>query len=111
MSFNILLIRPPALTGNTFSRVSGIMPPLNLMYIASYIKKKYNTQDNELNISILDLELNPLRVRELKETFEAFQPDIVGITAHTNNMPAVAFFCPGVKASPPVCRVVIGGPQ
>ncbi len=99
------------MTGNTFSRVSGIMPPLNLVYIATYLKEKYPQRIEAIQVSILDLELKPLDALGLKRFFEAYQPDLVGITAHTNNMPAAAAISRIAKTSHPVCKVVLGGPH
>ncbi len=99
------------MTGNTFSRVSGIMPPLNLVYIATYLKEKYAQRVDAIKVSILDLELEPRNDLGLKRLIEAYQPDLVGITAHTNNMPAVAIISRIAKISWPSCRVVLGGPH
>jgi radical SAM superfamily enzyme YgiQ (UPF0313 family) len=111
MPFNILLIRPSSMTGNTFSRVVSIMPPLNLVYLATYLKEKYAQRADAIKVSILDLELEPRDNLGLKRFFEAYEPDLVGITAHTNNMPAVAIISRIAKSSRPACKVVIGGPH
>ncbi len=99
------------MTGKTFSRVSGIMPPLNLLYLATYLEKKYQGRDGLIKVSILDLELEPLGARGLKSFFDTQQPDLVGITAHTNNMPAVARISRIAKSSYPAVKVVLGGPH
>nr|MDO8117478.1 radical SAM protein [Candidatus Sigynarchaeota archaeon] len=99
------------MTGNRFSRVSGIMPPLNLLYLATYLKNRYQGKDATITVSILDLELEPLDARGLKEFFDNHPPDLVGITAHTNNMPAVARISRIAKLSCPAVKVVLGGPH
>jgi anaerobic magnesium-protoporphyrin IX monomethyl ester cyclase len=107
MPFKILLIRPAALTGNAFSRVTGIMPPLNLIYLGSYLKQKAP----DIHVSILDLELNPMNSLQLARKLNREKIDLVGITAHTNNMPAVAEISQIVKSVNPAIITIIGGPH
>ena len=54
MNFNLLLIRPYSSTGKVFSKISGIMPPLNLAYLASYIEKKISINQHPKLLSAME---------------------------------------------------------
>lgn len=111
MTFNVLLIRPCSLTGNVFRRVSGVMPPLNLAYLAGYLKKKATMSNLALDVSILDLELEPLSLADLKKRLATSRPDLIGFTVHTNSIPAVVTLSKLIKKVLPEGRIVLGGPH
>ena len=112
MCFNLLLIRPNSLTGKTFSKVSGIMPPLNLASLASYIESRSIKESFKIIIKILDFELNSKKVKkQLKNTISNFRPDLIGFTSHTNNLPAVKFLARIVKKLDSKIKIVLGGPH
>jgi len=111
MTFKILLIKPYSTTGNIFQRVSGVVPPLNLAYLAGFLQKKCNETALSIEVSILDLELDPISLPVLKEKLISCQPDLIGFTVHTNSLPTVILLSKIVKKIVPDVRVVLGGPH
>jgi len=111
MTFNVLLMQPYALTGNVFRRVSGVMPPLNLAYLAGFLKKKARALNLALDVSILDLELDPLPLSTLKRELLARKPDLIGFTVNTNTLPSVTALSRVVKKILPCTSILLGGPH
>jgi len=111
----IVLIRPPERNDiNTrlpekINRAKGILPPLGIAYIASYLRK------HGYDVSILDCEALNLTADDIKEHLFSlgnslnWQPFIVGITCMTSNFPqalkiaAIAKYCGAIT--------VMGGPH
>jgi radical SAM superfamily enzyme YgiQ (UPF0313 family) len=79
-------------------------PPLNLMYIASYLT------DLDVEVEILDTKINDLNYDQIKKKIKVFNPDIVGITVYVS---AVINQCYDIakliKEVNPNCKVVFGG--
>jgi len=82
----ILLVYPPNYNlvtpalPDVQERGLGFFPPLGLMYIASYLKKKTG---DEHCLEILDANVERLSYEEIKDEVKKMRPDIVGITAMT----------------------------
>ena len=72
----VLLIRPPDLSLGKLKKVGGVVHPLNLVYLATYIAANHE-------VKILDLEVEKLGGHELSEQIRKINPDIVGITVVT----------------------------
>ena len=92
---------PPAL-----SREVGVFPPLGLMYIASYLRKY---SDHE--VQILDAVAEDLGQAALEKIIREFHPQIIGITAHTNNLVDVFLLTGLIKRIDPGIHINIGGPH
>ncbi len=92
---------PPAL-----SREVGIFPPLGLMYIASYLRKY---SDHE--VQILDAIAEDLSQTEIEQVIRESNPQIIGITAHTNNLIDVLLLTGLIKKIDPRIHINIGGPH
>lgn len=109
----ILLINPP--TDNLiktelpeFIRLdAGVLPPLGLMYIASYIME-FNPKHN---IEILDTVAERMDRIEVKKFVSGFMPEVVGITAHTHNLLDVSLLVDDIKAVNPDIHIALGGPH
>lgn len=92
---------PPAL-----SREVGVFPPLGLMYIASYLQEY-----SDHRVRILDAVAEDLSQTDLEEAIREFRPQVVGITAHTNNLVDVLLLIRLIKRIDPETHINIGGPH
>ncbi len=108
----VLLINPPikniiqAELPPALSREVGVFPPLGLMYIASYLRKY-----SDHRIQILDAVAEDLNQTTLEEAVRKFRPQIIGITAHTNNLLDVLLLVRLIRKINPRIHINIGGPQ
>lgn len=108
----ILLINPPI--KNTIESdmpkelESGMdfLPPLGLMYIASYVKDKTNYE-----IEILDCPVENINYSNLKNKLEQIKPDVVGITTMTFTLIDVMQTAKIIKQLNPEIKIVLGGPH
>lgn len=108
----ILLINPPI-----FSRIDPSlpevllekedpMPPLGLMYLASYIR-----ENTEYQIEILDCQIEKYNHEDLKNKIQEIKPDIVGITTMTFTLLDVIKTLKSVKEINNNIKTVLGGPH
>ena len=106
----VLLINPPikniiqAELPPALSREVGIFPPLGLMYIASYLQKY-----SDHRVRILDALAEDLNQTALEQAIREFRPQVVGITAHTNNLIDVFLLTGLIKKIDPRIHINIGG--
>lgn len=82
------------------------LPPLGLMYIASYTLKNTKHQ-----VEILDCPLEKINYSNLDERIKNSNPDIVGITAMTFTLIDVIKVAKIVKQTNPKIKIVLGGPH
>lgn len=75
-----------------------------LAYLAGYLRE-YEGFD----IQIIDAKFERLNFEETLERIKLFQPDIVGLTAFTNEIKPAAYVSHLVKKTFPECLTVIGG--
>ncbi|MHA1699711.1 MAG: B12-binding domain-containing radical SAM protein, partial [Promethearchaeota archaeon] len=111
MTFKILLIRPFSMTGKMFGQVSGPMPPLNLAYIAGYLRDRARRDRRDFLVEILDLEIEKAGIKAFKKKLRSFKPDLVGFTVHTNNFPIVKRLAKHAKDLFTDTIIVVGGPH
>lgn len=108
----ILLINPPI-----FSRIDPSlpeillekedpMPPLGLMYLASYIRKNTNYQ-----IEILDCQIEKYDHADLKNKIREIKPDVIGITTMTFTLLDVIKALKTIKEIDNNVKTVLGGPH
>jgi radical SAM superfamily enzyme YgiQ (UPF0313 family) len=103
----ILFINPP------FSKYSGVeghggkIAPLNLGYLASYVRQK----KPEIEVGILDCEGLDLSYDQIKEYIDKFKPDIAAITMPTPAYKHVIRVIDVVKSLNDKTIIVIGGPH
>ncbi len=106
----ILLIQPPSTKVLDTSLPEILiekedpMPPLGLMYLASYLEK--NTSHD---VKILDCRIENVGYTELKEKIA--KPDIVGITTMTFTILDVIKTIKTIKEINPKIKIVLGGPH
>lgn len=72
----ILLIRPPDMALGKLKKIGGVIHPLNLVYLATYISTKHD-------VKILDMDVEPLGKENLEKYIQDYNPDIIGITVVT----------------------------
>ena len=77
----IILINPPYLTvpGKYEEKVKYYQMPLGISYLASYLR----SYEKDIEIKLLDANALGLKIDEIVDEVEKFNPDIVGITATT----------------------------
>lgn len=108
----VLLINPPI-----FSRIDPSlpeillekedpMPPLGLMYLASYIRK-----NTDYEIEILDCQIEKYDYNDLKKKIKEIKPNIVGITTMTFTLLDVLRTANIIKEIDPNIKIVLGGPH
>jgi len=82
------------------------MPPLGLMYLASYLEQK-----SDHSVKILDCQIENLNYNQLKEIIKQDKPDVVGITAMTFTLLDVIGVVKLIKNIDPEIKIVLGGPH
>lgn len=108
----ILLINPP--NSNTIPSCMpkvleeglDFLPPLGLMYLASYLKKH-----SSFEVKILDCQLEQINYQELKEKIIQENPDVIGITTMTFTLIDVIKTAQLTKQINPAIKVILGGPH
>jgi len=108
----ILLINPPQL--NTISSCMpkileqglDFLPPLGLMYLASYLKKNSSHEPK-----ILDCQVEQLSYSQLKQEIKKRNPDAIGITTMTFTLIDVIKTAQLAKQINPKIKIILGGPH
>lgn len=100
----IVLVNPPYVNFEGIKGSAGHAEPLNLLYLASYLREKVYCK-----ISILDAEALGLSYKGIKNKLKKESPDIVGITCPTPTMKHVIKIAEIAKEVNPDCVVVVGG--
>ena len=109
---HILLISPPhknLVTTTIPERINkerGYLPPLGLLYIASFLK-----DNSAYKVTIVDSEVERLDYPALKAKIEQLKPDIVGIQALTFTLIDALKTASVVKSYSERVPVVFGGPH
>lgn len=93
----VLLVQPPAYSGNIVIGIAALNEPLALEIVASSVK------DHE--VKILDMRLNPDLEGELKN----YKPDVVGVTACTAEVYVASDILKRTKEFNESILTVIGG--
>lgn len=99
----ILLINPPHNTAPEQRALENIMPPLNLMYLASYLQKAGH------ELRILDLYAEPLPEDEALGKIKDFGPALAGFATYPGSMDEVYSLAKKIKISAPAVHLTLGG--
>ncbi len=107
----ILLILPEGADSVRFSIDNlraevGILPPLGLLYIASFLK-----QYPEYKVEVLDNQLDRLDKQRLRELIKERRPDVVGITCQSYHLYDTLNIAKAAKQASKEIVTVIGGPH
>ncbi len=103
----VLLLNPPFTDYGGLEGHGGKALPLNLAYLAAYLREKRP----DIVIEILDCEGFGLTYPKIEKELKKIKPDIVGITAPTPAFTQVLEVCRIVKKISPEIITVLGGPH
>ncbi len=99
----ILLINPPHTTAPAQRALENIMPPLNLMYLASSLKKAGH------EVKIFDLYAEPEPEEKAAESVLAFNPALAGFATYPGGIDEVYSLVRLIKARAPAVHITLGG--
>ena len=108
-ALRILLINPNfrRMIGKS-ERISTILPPLGIAYIAAVLKKELK---ESTDVKILDINALNLSMGQAIEHIKDFNPDIIGLTAATPTINKCFVIAEAVKKILSDSKIVIGGPH
>jgi radical SAM superfamily enzyme YgiQ (UPF0313 family) len=86
--------------------VLGTIPPLGIMYIAAYLRTKFNVE-----IRIVNQKINNMPDDELVKQAKEFGADVIGLSMLTTNAYSLPYTTRNLKAALPDTLIVIGGPH
>lgn len=101
-----LVLQPPIsdeVMWGRFKKGSGYVPPLGIMYIASYM------EDKGLHCDVLDCLVERYKLSDLKEFFIKNKYDLIGITCMTNSAGDAFESVKIIKEILPNSVVILGG--
>jgi len=103
----VLLLNPPFTEYGGLEGHGGKTLPLNLAYLASYLRAKRP----DIEIQVLDCEAWGLHYPEIEAKIRAINPNLVAITAPTPAFAQVLEISKIIKSVSPDMVVVVGGPH
>ncbi len=96
----VLLIRPFCNRRSTI-----IMPPLGMMYLAAYLRRR-----GDVGVRIVDMPVADLAYEDLAGVIRDYRPDLVGISALNFESDGLHRIAAAAKSCRPGVPVVAGGP-
>ncbi|MCD4779806.1 MAG: B12-binding domain-containing radical SAM protein [Candidatus Omnitrophica bacterium] len=100
----ILLISPPITHGDELqAKARGCMPPLDLMYLAAYVRQ-YNH-----DVNMLDLYSRGLSNKKLFQYIQKEHPVVIGFSTYSANIDLVYKLSAIIKLNFPDIKIVLGG--
>ena len=100
----VMLINPPVLAVFEPWYDTPDFGRVGLAYLASYLR-----QSPGFDIQILDAKFERLGFHEVLKRVIEWQPDVIGLTAYTNEIKPAAYQAALIKRELPNVRTVIGG--
>ncbi|MEW5907410.1 MAG: radical SAM protein [Elusimicrobiota bacterium] len=88
------------------SKVTGVTPPLGLLYIAAYLRDRLGAE-----VRVIDATLEPEPLKALAAAARSSRPDAVGISALTPEAFLAHKASAAVKEIDPSIPVILGGPH
>ncbi len=104
----ILFINPPFTRFGGLEGQGGKTAPLNLAYLAAYLRKYSQTKPK---IRILDTEGLRMSLEEIDQAINEFKPDLIGITMPTPAYDSVKKITKRAKQLIPQVKIIVGGPH
>ncbi|MDD5085962.1 MAG: radical SAM protein [Candidatus Omnitrophica bacterium] len=104
----IMFLNPPFTRLGGLEGQGGKVAPLNIAYLASYLRK-YSKREHE--ICIIDAEGLRYSYKEVERDFKSINPDMVAITMPTPAYYNVVEIAKIIKKHNPRIFVVVGGPH
>lgn len=103
----ILFLNPPFTEYGGLEGHGGKALPLNLAYLASYLRQECP----DAMLEVLDCEGLSLTYAQIEEKIKSIAPDVVAITAPTPAFAQVLEVCRIVKSISPKIITILGGPH
>lgn len=104
----VILINPPLYFSQGRPQVLDVsVPPLGLMYLASYI----NTKSTQAIAGIMDVGVDDISLPEITRRIKAIDPIVVGVTTMTPQLQGVVELAEFLKRKLPQVTIVLGGPH
>jgi radical SAM superfamily enzyme YgiQ (UPF0313 family) len=107
----VLLINPP-ITFSQKRRIGPVIknlfynsPPLGLGYLAAVLEKR------NIPVKIIDAAVENLKISEIRNRYQKFRPDIVGITSTTYSFRSAIGIAGMIKDEKTDTKIIIGGPH
>ncbi|MBU1127076.1 cobalamin-dependent protein, partial [Patescibacteria group bacterium] len=105
---NVLLINPPLHFDNDLPHSLDVsVPPLGLLYLASYI----NHYSNSLNASVIDIGAEKISLSETLKRIKKQKPFVIGLTSMTPQLQGTVELAKCLKKSFPKVKIFLGGPH
>lgn len=105
-TIKIVLVNPPYVNFEGIKESAGHAVPLNLLYLAAYLR-----ENTDCKVSTLDAEILGLSYIDIEKKLRIENPDVVGITSPTPAMKHVIRIAEITKKINPNCIVIVGGPH
>ncbi len=99
----VLLVVPPQRKITDVKQLGSIWPRIGIAYIAAYLREQGAV------VQILDCKAEQIDTKEAIRKISAFQPDLVGITAFTEEIHDAADICREIKSVNKDIKTVVGG--
>lgn len=99
----VLFIVPPNYIGRREISRSWTMPSLGIASIAAFLREK------KVRVQVIDLQVEHFTLRQLEEKIAALRPDVVGITALTQQIVYAGNIAKMIKEANPKIYTVLGG--
>jgi radical SAM superfamily enzyme YgiQ (UPF0313 family) len=99
----VLLVHPPQPLGRAQRELENVMPPLNLLYLASSLKKAGH------EVKVLDLYAEPGPPAGELAAMAAFRPELAGFATYPGSIDEVYRLVKALKGALPETFVVLGG--
>ena len=106
MKPRVLLINPPYTFLVGIKSSAGHATPLNLCYLASYLRENLDCE-----ISIMDCEIEEMSFKDIERKIRRYSPNIVGITCPTPVFGYIIKIAGIIKRLNKDCHVILGGPH
>jgi len=100
---NVCLVNPPSLRSYFNTYVYGAPNP-SLAHIGGYL-----IEHSDYKITLIDAKLENLNIKETYQRIMELQPDIVGISTTTSDMPVSKDLARFIKTEEPSIQVIVGG--
>ena len=100
----VLLLNPPYSYIVGIRDSAGHATPLNLCYLASYLRENV-----DCDISIMDCEIKEVTFKDIEMEIRKYNPDIVGITCPTPVFGYIIGIARIIKKINKNCHIVLGG--
>jgi radical SAM superfamily enzyme YgiQ (UPF0313 family) len=99
----VLLVHPPQPQGRAQRELENVMPPLNLLYLASFLRQAGH------EVKVLDFYAEPLSPAAELAAMTAFSPALAGFATYPGSMDETYRLVKAFKSAAPSAFAVLGG--